>query len=108
LVQLPGVGRKTAAIILYAAFGKNEGIACDTHVIRLAKRFGLTRNKAPDQIERDLMQQVPRRQWGRLTLLLISHGRAICTAKDRKCSQCIFAKQCPSSLAMGRTDLAKG
>jgi endonuclease-3 len=108
LTALPGVGRKTAAIILYAAFGKNEGIACDTHVIRLARRLGLTRNRAQDKIEKDLMQQVPRRQWGKVTTLLISHGRAICTAKDRQCHKCVFQKHCPSSIVLGRPDRAKG
>lgn len=107
LVQFPGVGRKTAAIILYAVFNKNEGIACDTHVIRLARRLGLTKEKTQDKIEKDLMKQVPRRHWGRVTPLLISHGRAVCTAKDRKCGKCIFAKECPSSLVLGRPDLAK-
>lgn len=107
LTQLPGVGRKTAAIILAAAFGKNEGIACDTHVIRLSQRLGLTRYHDPKRIELDLMQVLPRRQWGVINPLLISHGRAICTARNRKCHQCVFQRQCPSSLVLGRRDLAK-
>lgn len=107
LTQLPGIGRKTAAIILAAAFGKNEGIACDTHVIRLSQRLGLTRHHDPKRIELDLMQQLPRRQWSILNPLLISHGRAICTARNRKCGQCVFRVECPSSLVMGRRDLAK-
>lgn len=107
LTTLPGVGRKTAAVILAAAFGKNEGIACDTHVIRLSQRLGLTSHHDPKRIELDLMQQLPRPQWSVLNPLLISHGRAICTARNRQCSQCIFQKECPSSLVMGRRDLAK-
>lgn len=107
LLQLPGVGRKTAAVILAAAFGKNEGIACDTHVIRLSRRLGLTRHRDPRKIERDLMALLPRRQWGAINPLLISHGRAVCTARSRKCGQCVFREQCPSSLAMGRPDLAE-
>lgn len=107
LVALPGVGRKTAAIILWAVFGKNEGIACDTHVIRLARRLGLTRQRTPGKIELDLMRHTPRRDWGRLTTLLISHGRAVCTAKNRQCGRCVFARRCPSSLVTGKRDLAK-
>ena len=107
LVVLPGVGRKTAAIILSVCFNKNEGIACDTHVIRLAKRLGLTKNKAQNKIERDLMKQVPKAHWGRVTPLFISHGREVCTAKNRQCGKCVFAKKCPSSLILGRKDLAK-
>lgn len=107
LTNLPGVGRKTAAVILAAAFGKNEGIACDTHVIRLSQRLGLTPHHDPKRIEVDLMQQLPRRQFGILNPLLISHGRAVCTARNRKCGQCVFQKECPSSLVMGRRDLAK-
>lgn len=107
LTQLPGVGRKTAAIILAAAFGKNEGIACDTHVIRLSQRLGLTHHHDPKKIEIDLMAELPRRQWSIINPLLISHGRAICTARNRKCYQCVFQKECPSSLVLGRKDLAK-
>ena len=107
LTQLPGVGRKTAAIILAAAFGKNEGIACDTHVIRLSQRLGLTRYHNPKRIELDLIRQLPRQQWSIINPLLISHGRAICTARNRKCPQCVFQKECPSSFMMGRRDLAR-
>ncbi|OGJ57192.1 endonuclease III [Candidatus Peribacteria bacterium RIFCSPLOWO2_12_FULL_55_15] len=107
LTELPGVGRKTAAIILSAAFGKNEGIACDTHVIRLSQRLGLTRHHDPKKIEIDLMRLLPRRQWGVINPLLISHGRAVCTARSRKCDLCVFQKECPSSLTMERKDLAQ-
>lgn len=107
LTELPGVGRKTAAIILWAAFGKNEGVAVDTHVLRLAKRLGLTNQLAQHKIEMDLMQQAPRKDWGRLTTLLVSHGRAVCTARGRKCGACVFKAVCPSSLTRGKADLAK-
>lgn len=107
LTALPGVGRKTAAIILWACFGKNEGIAVDTHVMRLARRLGLSNHAAQDKIELDLIAQTPRRDWGRLTTLLISHGRAVCTAKNRQCGACVFNKACPSSLMRGKRDLAE-
>lgn len=107
LIKLPGIGRKTAAIVMWAAFGKNEGIAVDTHVERLAKRMGLSKKKTADKIELDLMESVPMKQWGELTTLIISHGRAVCTARNRKCDECVFQKECPSSSVKGRTDLAK-
>lgn len=107
LTALQGVGRKTASIILWACFGKNEGIAVDTHVIRVSQRLGLTKHKDPKRIELDLMQSVPRKQWGELTTLIITHGRAVCTARNRQCEKCVFKKKCPSSLVMGRKDLAK-
>ncbi len=107
LIELPGVGRKTAAIILYAVFNKTEGIAVDTHVMRLSQRLGLTRHKTPGKIELDLMDALPKRQWGIINPLLISHGRAVCTARNRKCYQCIFKDCCPSSKARNRKDLAK-
>jgi len=97
LTALPGIGRKTAAIILYAAFGKNEGVAVDTHVMRLARRLGLTAETNPDRIAGDLERQAPRAQWGRLNTLFISHGRAVCTARKPACHRCIFARTCPSS-----------
>ena len=108
LIELPGVGRKTASIILWACFGKNEGIAVDTHVIRLAQRMGLSRYRDPKRIELDLMKALPSKKWGELTTLLISHGRAVCTARNRDCPNCVFKKQCPSSLIVGKGDLAKG
>src|SRR3989338_3893207 len=107
LIQLQGVGRKTASIILWACFGKNEGIAVDTHVIRVAQRLGLTRHKDPKRIELDLMEALPRKKWGEFTTQIITHGRAVCTARNRQCEKCIFRKKCPSSLVMARKDLAK-
>lgn len=107
LVALPGVGRKTAAIILSAAFGKNEGIAVDTHVLRVSQRLGLTRNSTPEKIEIDLMRAYERKEWPRVTTLLISHGRSTCTARNRQCERCPFAATCPSSLMTGKKDRAK-
>ncbi len=97
LIKLPGVGRKTAAIILYAAFNKLEGVAVDTHVMRLSQRLGLTKSKTPEKIEKDLMKIVPKKHWGRFNTLMISHGRAVCTARNRKCAKCVFKDICPSS-----------
>jgi endonuclease III len=107
LTKLPGVGRKTAAIILSAAFGKYEGIAVDTHVMRLAKRLGLTTHRDQAGIEKDLMKALPKKGWGRINPLLVSHGREVCTARKRKCEECCFNKECPSSTVMHRKDLAK-
>ena len=106
LVSLPGVGRKTACIVLYGVFGKNEGIAVDTHVFRVARRLGLSKGKTPERVERDLMKLFPRKEWGRMNALFISHGRAVCTGQRRKCEQCVFKRKCPSSLTMGKRDLA--
>lgn len=108
LVELQGVGRKTACIILWACFGKTEGIAVDTHVIRVSQRMGLTRHKDPKRIELDLMESVPRKKWGEFTTQIITHARAVCTARNRQCEKCVFQKTCPSSLVMGKGDLASG
>lgn len=107
LTALPGVGRKTASVVLSAAFGKNEGIAVDTHVQRLSQRLGLSDQHDPIKIELDLIEGAPRAQWRDVTVLLISHGRAICTAQRRKCEACMFQDRCPSSLVLGKKDLAK-
>ncbi len=97
LMMLPGVARKTANIVLSNAYGAIEGIAVDTHVRRLAERLGLTKNKNPAKIERDLMEIVPKERWARFTNLLIFHGRRICMAKKPKCSQCVLSEYCPSA-----------
>lgn len=104
LVSLPGVGRKTAAIILYAVFHRNEGIAVDTHVFRVTRRLGLSRGKTPERVEKDLMKKFPQKEWGLLNTLMISHGRAVCTARNRQCAKCAFRKECPSSLVMKKKD----
>ncbi len=96
LTSLPGVGRKSANMILYNAFGKNEGIAIDTHVARVSQRLGLTREEKPENIEKDLMEQTPKDQWGKLSNLLILLGRYICTAKKPKHHECPLYDLCPS------------
>lgn len=97
LLELPGVARKTANIILYNAYGFTAGIAVDTHVRRLAQRLGLTENKDPNKIEIDLMNLVPKDKWMHLTDLLIFHGRRICDAKKPKCDACVLNEICPSA-----------
>jgi len=97
LLELPGVARKTANIVLSNAFGVVEGIAVDTHVRRLTKRLGLSMNSDPDKIEKDLMKIVSRDYWMRITDLLIFHGRRICTARKPKCEKCVLNKLCPSA-----------
>lgn len=96
LVKLPGIGRKSANIILYNAFGKNEGIAVDTHVARVSQRLGLTKESKPEKIERDLMDQAPRELWGKFSNLLILLGRYICTAQKPKHFECPLYDLCPS------------
>jgi len=101
LTTLPGVARKTANVVLSVAFGKNEGIAVDTHVKRVSARLGLTANTDPDKIEKDLISKVSKKEWGIFTLLLIQHGRKICTAKKPLCQDCILNKLCPSAFTFG-------
>jgi len=97
LVTLPGVGRKTANIVLWNVFGINEGIAVDTHVKRISKLLGLTENTDPDKIEQDLMEITPRKYWGKLSHLLIMLGREICKAKAPNHKICPLSDICPSS-----------
>jgi len=97
LIKLPGVARKTANIVLSNAYGKIVGIAVDTHVHRISKRLGLTQNKNPDKIERDLMQIVPKEYWKRITNLIIFHGRKVCAARKAKCNICGLNQICPSA-----------
>ncbi|MGH7545468.1 MAG: endonuclease III [Gemmatimonadota bacterium] len=97
LTELPGIGRKTANVILSAAFGKDEGIVVDTHVKRVANRLGLTEHDDPEKIERDLMELVPREAWGEFGLRLILHGRRTCTARKPKCGECVLEDVCPSA-----------
>lgn len=98
LRTLPGVGRKTANVILGNAFGINEGITVDTHVARLSHRLGFTREEDPVKIERDLMPLFPRKDWALLSHLLIFHGRQICVARMPRCGRCVLNDVCPSSL----------
>lgn len=97
LLELPGVARKTANIVLSNVFGIVEGIAVDTHVRRLSERLGLTQNKNQDKIEQDLMKIVSKEMWMRFSDLLVFHGRRICMAKKPKCGECVLNKICPSA-----------
>jgi endonuclease-3 len=95
---LPGVGRKTANVILGNAYQINEGITVDTHVARLSRLLGLTRESDPVKIEQDLMPLFPRDQWALLSHLLIFHGRQVCIARRPRCGDCVLSDLCPSSL----------
>lgn len=95
LLTLPGVARKTANITLSNLYGKNCGIAVDTHMKRVNYRLGLTKNTNPDKIEADLMKIIPREMWGSYTHLIIQHGRAVCKAPVPMCSKCVLNKICP-------------
>jgi len=97
LVTLPGVGRKTANVVLGNAFDVNEGVVVDTHVARLSKRLDLSRDDDPIKIEQALMALYPREQWTMLSHLLIWHGRRICFARKPKCAECLIAELCPSA-----------
>lgn len=97
LVQLGGVGRKTANVILGNAFDVNEGIVVDTHVQRLSRRLGLTREADPVNIEKALMPLFPRESWARLSHLLIFHGRRVCLARAPQCPGCVLNDVCPSA-----------
>jgi endonuclease-3 len=99
LLELPGVARKTANIVLSNAYGVVEGIAVDTHVRRLAQRLGLTESDDPAKIEVDLTHIVPKPKWTRITDLLIFHGRRVCTAKKPNCAGCVLNKICPCAFA---------
>lgn len=98
LTALPGIGRKTANVILGTWFGKNEGIVVDTHVQRLTRLLGLTREEDPVKIEQELMQIVPQDDWTWFSHTLIQHGRVVCIARRPKCAMCVLNRLCPSSL----------
>jgi len=95
LIELPGIGRKIATVILSTCFGKLEGITIDTHNIRLAQRLGLTKYKDAKRIEQDLLPLVPKKYWDEYSLLMIYHGRHVCKAPTPICSKCILNKLCP-------------
>ena len=97
LVALPGVGRKTANVVLGNAFGVDEGVVVDTHVRRLSNRLGFAAESDPEKIERDLMQTVPRRDWTVFSHLLILHGRSVCKARKPACADCVVNDLCPSA-----------
>ena len=97
LVALPGVGRKTANVVLGNAFARNEGIVVDTHVSRLSQRLGLTADTDPVKIENSLVPLFPRERWTMLSHLLIEHGRQVCDAKKPRCADCPLVELCPSA-----------
>ncbi len=97
LIQLPGVARKTANVVLSNWFGKDEGVVVDTHVKRVARRLGLTEETNPEKIERDLMALLPRESWRPFAWRLILHGRSTCHARKPNCVECVVADLCPSA-----------
>ncbi|WP_435345573.1 endonuclease III [Haloarchaeobius sp. HRN-SO-5] len=108
LTDLPGVGRKTANVVLQHGHDIVEGIVVDTHVQRLSRRLGLTEEERPDAIEQDLLETVPEDEWQQFTHLLIDHGRAVCSARTAECSACVLADICPSEKGDSEVDLATG
>ncbi|MEM0154291.1 MAG: endonuclease III [Methanothrix sp.] len=97
LISLPGIGRKTANVVIYNWFGKNLGIAIDTHCITVLNRLGMTKSKNAEKIEKEIMQITDKKEWGNLTHLLIALGRDVCTARAKHCEACVLNKICPSS-----------
>ena len=97
LVRLPGVGRKTANVVLGNAFGKSEGVVVDTHVTRIANKLRLTNKRDPVKIEKDLMKLLPQKEWTLFSHLLIWHGREICIARRPKCEICPLNRVCPAA-----------
>jgi endonuclease III len=97
LVALPGVGRKTANVVLGNAFSIDEGVVVDTHVRRLSNRLGFTSHSDPEKIERDLIETVPKKDWTVFSHLLILHGRSICKARKPACGDCVVNDLCPSA-----------
>jgi endonuclease-3 len=98
ILRLPGVARKTGNVVLGNAYGITSGIVVDTHVMRLSTRLGLTTEKTPEKIERDLQELVPKKDWIDFSHLLIYHGRQVCKARTPLCAECVVEKLCPSSL----------
>ena len=101
LVALPGIGRKTANVILGSGFGMSEGIVVDTHVKRVARRLGLTEESDAEEVERDLMDLIPREEWTDFGLRVIQHGRYICSARKPDCAACPLEDLCPSAHTFG-------
>jgi len=95
LLKLPGVARKTANVVLGTAYGIASGVVVDTHVGRLSRRLGLTRQKTPEKVEKDLMGMIPRDEWINFAHRLIHHGRRVCQARRPRCEECAFADLCP-------------
>jgi endonuclease-3 len=97
LLELPGVARKTANVVLAHGYGINQGVTVDTHVKRLSDRLGLTEHTDPIRVERDLMRLLPQDDWENWSIRLVYHGRAICTARKPACSACVLADLCPAA-----------
>ncbi|WP_144901753.1 endonuclease III [Halobellus captivus] len=108
LTELSGVGRKTANVVLQHGHDVVEGIVVDTHVQRISRRLGIAEEETPTKIERELMALVPESDWQQFTHLFISHGRAVCTARNPDCEACVLEDICPSSKLDGGVDLASG
>ena len=98
LVKLPGIGRKTANVVMATAFDRACGIVVDTHVRRITQRLGLTLKKTPEQIEKDLMAYLPHKYWKDMSLYIIFHGRKFCMARKPRCADCFIADLCPRML----------
>jgi endonuclease-3 len=108
LTDLPGVGRKTANVVLQFGHDAVEGVVVDTHAQRLSRRLGITEEASPEAIERDLMAVLPESDWQEYTNLLIAHGRSVCTARNPDCGDCLLEDVCPSSKLDNEVDLASG
>lgn len=108
LTELPGVGRKTANVVLQHGHEVVEGVVVDTHVQRLTRRLRITEERSPEKIERELMELLPQERWQEFTHLCISHGRETCTARSPDCAECVLEGICPSSKLDHDTDLASG
>jgi endonuclease-3 len=108
LTDLKGVGRKTANVVLQHGHDVVEGVVVDTHVQRLTRRLGITEQKRPEAIERELMELLPEAEWQEFTHLCISHGRAVCSARNPDCGDCVLEDICPSSKLDSKVDLASG
>jgi endonuclease-3 len=104
LIELPGVGRKTANVVLGTAFGIPTGVVVDTHVSRVSQRLGLTHNEVPEKIEADLMEIIPKKEWIDFSHRVIWHGRRVCKARKPACETCALEKTCPSSTMKAQPD----
>jgi len=97
MLQLPGVARKTANVVLHNAHGIVEGVVVDTHVGRLSRRLGMSKEKNPEKVEKDLMVLLPKKDWANISYWLIDHGRAVCKSQKPNCSECFLNHVCPSA-----------
>jgi len=102
LLLLPGVARKTANVVLHNAYGTSVGVVVDTHIGRLSRRLGFSKEKSPEKVERDLMKLVPRNDWANIGYWLIDHGRAVCKSQKPNCGECFLNELCPSAFKFGK------